>query len=258
MARYDRSHSGYETFPQTVWQYFDELGTENPQRRTAAVAQLTERYWKPAYRYLRFLGVPREKAEEYTQEFFVAVVRTNLFAKADRRRGRFRNFLKTCLRNFVIDKSRSKANGRECLVTDLDLIEGSLASSDTTAPDEGPFEASRREQLIRRTMEQLENWARERGREKHLCVFKKLVLEPAYSNSAGPVNRKALRQELVRELDVAERDLYNLLTVAQTRLRPVLEEGNLFFAFNKEDEAEWKLERFFAGLNVMKKVASNG
>jgi RNA polymerase sigma-70 factor (ECF subfamily) len=238
MPRQHRSHSGYETFPQTVWQYFDELGTENPQRRMAAVAHLIERYWKPAYCYLRLLRVPKEKAEEYTQEFFVDVVKKNLFAKADRTRGRFRNFLKTCLRNFVIDKSRSAPNGREFLVTDLESIADSLAASDNTAPDEERFEVSWWKQLIRRTMVKLEEWASKQGREKHLHVFERLVLEPAYSSGAGPMSRKDLRQELVRQLHVTERELYNLLTVAKRAFVRFLKEEVRFFAFNEEDQKE--------------------
>jgi RNA polymerase sigma-70 factor (ECF subfamily) len=79
-------------------------------QETAAVQQLLLRYYGAAYRYL--LGTVRDAtaAEELTQDFAVRFLRGN-FQRADPKRGRFRDFLKTALRHLVIDYWRVKNKG---------------------------------------------------------------------------------------------------------------------------------------------------
>jgi RNA polymerase sigma-70 factor (ECF subfamily) len=64
------------------------------------------RYYRPVYRY--FMGIVRQpdRAEELTQQFAVRFLHGDFQERACPDKGRFRDFLKRCLRNMVNDLHR--------------------------------------------------------------------------------------------------------------------------------------------------------
>ena len=88
---YDHTSLGGEgrTFPPTEWTRLIHC----PQREVV-LAELCRKYWKPVYCYLRSMGLGNEQAKDLTQGFFTEkVLGQDLVQKADREKGRFRNFL---------------------------------------------------------------------------------------------------------------------------------------------------------------------
>jgi RNA polymerase sigma-70 factor (ECF subfamily) len=89
-------------------------------------------------------------ADELLQEFLLALIRGE-FHKADRQKGRFRDYVKAVLFHLVSKYRRGQERQPQALPADNpawhELAEG--ASADT------PFEDSLREELMTRTMEQL-------------------------------------------------------------------------------------------------------
>lgn len=64
-------------------------------------------YRKPVSEYLVIRWhFNHADAEDRCHDFFINVIRKKLWSRADRNRGRFRTFLFTCLRNFVISSIR--------------------------------------------------------------------------------------------------------------------------------------------------------
>ena len=64
-------------------------------------------YRKPVTEYLVIRWhLSHADAEDRCHDFFVNVIRKKLWSRADRDRGRFRTFLFTCLRNFIISGFR--------------------------------------------------------------------------------------------------------------------------------------------------------
>jgi RNA polymerase sigma-70 factor (ECF subfamily) len=72
----------------------------------AALGRLIERNWKPLYFYLRRKGRDVEVAKDQTQAFFVHLIDHRLMDRAERGRGRFRNFLLAALEHFLSNEYR--------------------------------------------------------------------------------------------------------------------------------------------------------
>lgn len=74
-----------------------------------ALEKLCRTYWQPLYACVRRQGYGTEESKDLTQEFFSRLLENNSVRHADPERGRFRTFLKACLKNFL-NKEWVKAN----------------------------------------------------------------------------------------------------------------------------------------------------
>jgi RNA polymerase sigma factor (sigma-70 family) len=77
--------------------------TSSPQAADA-LASLCRSYWYPNYAYVRRQGRTVEDAQDLTQEFFAHLLGRNCLRLADQNRGRFRTFLLTSLKHFLINE----------------------------------------------------------------------------------------------------------------------------------------------------------
>src|SRR2546428_5579300 len=68
-----------------------------------ALAQLCRIYWRPIFAFICQRGYSVTDAQDLTQDFFMVVLKANLFGQADRNRGRFRSLLLRSLQNFLSD-----------------------------------------------------------------------------------------------------------------------------------------------------------
>lgn len=87
-------------FQKTRWTLVVRSMGDGP-RAEAALAQLCEIYWGPAYAFVRRSGVPADKSLDLTQAFFVKILEKGYFRDARPDRGRFRSYLLGCLRHFL-------------------------------------------------------------------------------------------------------------------------------------------------------------
>ena len=71
---------------------------------SAALEELCETYWYPAYAYVRRLGYTADDAADLTQAFFARVLEKQFFKDARPERGRFRSFLLASLRHFTLNE----------------------------------------------------------------------------------------------------------------------------------------------------------
>jgi RNA polymerase sigma-70 factor (ECF subfamily) len=69
----------------------------------AALEQLARAYWYPLYTYIRRRGQSPADAADLTQSFFAHLLQNETLAHADRAKGRFRAFLLTALKHFLIN-----------------------------------------------------------------------------------------------------------------------------------------------------------
>jgi len=93
----------------------------------SALDTLCRAYWPPLYCYLRRAGHSSHEAEDLTQAFFARLLERNSLGIADPERGRFRNFLLTALKNFVVNEWRSQNSqkqGGEFHILSLDVQKG--------------------------------------------------------------------------------------------------------------------------------------
>ena len=80
----------------------------------SALEHLCRTYWYPLYAYVRRQGHSVDDAQDLTQSFFARLLERKYLSLADPQRGRFRTFLLSSLKNFLItewEKSRALKRG---------------------------------------------------------------------------------------------------------------------------------------------------
>jgi len=106
----DASLSG--GFPSTHWSVVLAAGDSAAPHAREALAELCSKYWYPLYYYVRKQGYGPEDAQDLTQEFFARFLEKKSLTLADPHRGRFRAFLLTCLKHFLVNEWRRTGAAR--------------------------------------------------------------------------------------------------------------------------------------------------
>ena len=153
-------------FPATEWTWLLHC----PQREVV-LAELCRKYWKPVYCYLRSMGLDNEQAKDLTQGFFTEkVLGQDLIQRADREKGRFRNFLLRSVHNYAVSALRSS---QACTSLDVEPDIGT-----TTDDPEVQFNRAWADQLLQEVLEELEQECRQRDKLAHWRLFQEWLLEP--------------------------------------------------------------------------------
>ena len=100
-------------FPSTEWKVVLDARDDGSDGRKA-LGVLCSQYWYPIYAFVRSRVRDVHKAQDLTQGFFTHLLSHGVVASADRSRGRFRDFLLACCRNYMRGRwrwSRAKKNG---------------------------------------------------------------------------------------------------------------------------------------------------
>jgi RNA polymerase sigma-70 factor (ECF subfamily) len=96
-------------FDTTCWTAIHHAQTMNREHKILYANELTKKYWKPIYCFLRKKGYDNDTAKDITQGFFLEVVFSkDLVRKADQGKGRFRTYLLTALERYAIDAFRKE------------------------------------------------------------------------------------------------------------------------------------------------------
>ncbi len=138
-------------------------GRTRDDRASAALAELCEIYWPPLYGYLRGRGYPAEEAQDLTQGFFARLLETQAIRSADPTRGRFRAFLLTALKRYVIneyERATAERRGGRHLHFQLDLTEAERAFTAERRHEETPdrlFDRKWAAIVLERALERLRN-----------------------------------------------------------------------------------------------------
>ena len=163
-----------------------------------AEKDLLLRYYGAAFRYLVAMVRDAAVAEELAQEFAVRFM-AGQYRQVHRERGRFRDFLKGCLRNLAHDHWRKQQKNQERLAGDAD-VEPAVPPE----PEESDsFEAAWREEVLARTWQALANFEAESG--KPYCTVLRLKTEAPVLRSEELADRlghalnKRLSAEAVRQ-----------------------------------------------------------
>ena len=120
-ARLARADCGFNT---THWSVVLAAGEPDSTKSHAALEQLCRTYWVPLYAYARRCGHSAEEAQDLTQEFFLRLLDKQSLRRADSTRGRFRSFLLTSLKNFLInewEKTRAAKRGGSHAIEPLEF-----------------------------------------------------------------------------------------------------------------------------------------
>lgn len=177
-------------FLTTHWSMIGDIKSSD-ERHRALIGLLLERYWKPAYFYLRRKGYDNEEAKDLTQGFFYEVVlNRKLVQRADQAKGRFRSFLLHALDQYLIDqRHKQHAHKRipsERLVS-LDMIDpSSLPATISESSPEDSYHYGWMSTLLDHILSQVETKCREQGLDVHWHVFYARVAQPILENTHAP------------------------------------------------------------------------
>jgi RNA polymerase sigma factor (sigma-70 family) len=130
------------SFNTTHWSAVLAAGGDLEPGAHSALEFLCTNYWYPLYVYVRRQGHQQEEAKDLTQEFFARLLELKYLRLADPARGRFRTFLLTSMKHFLINDWK-KANrwkrggGLEIVSLDSDETETRFRAepADDRSPD---------------------------------------------------------------------------------------------------------------------------
>ena len=153
---------------QTIWSVVqlahadDAPGVRNAQERLLAM------YSGAIRRYLRAALRSDDAADEVMQEFSLRFVRGD-FQNVNPERGRFRNFLKTCLYHLIVDHQRRQRRGGLAVADAAELAEVPAPSGELES--DAAFLRTWREDLLRRAWKQLKEDQRSTGKPYHTVLM---------------------------------------------------------------------------------------
>jgi RNA polymerase sigma-70 factor (ECF subfamily) len=178
---------------QTVWSDVQLAHTDDAPGVRTAQERLLATYSGAIRRYLRAAVRTDDAADELLQEFSLRFVRGD-FQNVTPERGRFRNFLKTCLYHLVVDYQRRQRRAR-LAVADTEQLVAAASPADTPESD-AAFLRSWREDLLRRAWKRLKEDQRSTGKPYYSVL--KARAENAELSSAELA--ELLAERLQREL----------------------------------------------------------
>jgi len=238
----------YETappgeFPATHWSVVLAAGQGEVHGAQQALEALCRAYWSPLYAYVRRQGREAEEAQDLTQEFFARLLSKRYLQRADPVCGRFRTFLLTSLKNFLISEWRKEARqkrggGHVMLSLDVEMAEqGYGAEAANGLTPEGIYERRWAATLIERVLARLRSEYAVAGKgrlfdrlrdslwgEQNRAPYAEIAAQLGQSESALKVNahrlrlrcREILRDEIGQTVagpDEIDEELRHLLTV---------------------------------------------
>lgn len=115
-------------FQTTQWTLVLSAADASSVSREHALESLCRSYWYPLYSFVRRKGYAVHDAEDLTQGFFARFVQGDFLSGVSPDRGRFRTFLLTCIKHFLINESErassaKRGGGRPALSWDADKAE---------------------------------------------------------------------------------------------------------------------------------------
>jgi len=192
-------------FAATHWSAVVRAGSLDTANAPGALEELCQVYWFPLYAFARRRGCSPADAEDLTQAFFARLLEHNFVARADPAKGRFRTFLLTLFKRFLVNEwtreHAQKRGGLQPVVSiDSQVAESRFGADPAHAgqPDT-LFERQWAMTLLDEAMKRLEDEYRGSGRSRlfeHLegCLMR----EPGALPYADIANRLNLSEAAVK------------------------------------------------------------
>jgi DNA-directed RNA polymerase specialized sigma24 family protein len=204
------------------------------QETRAALAELCRIYWRPIFAFICRRGYSTQDAEDFTQDFFVMILKGDWLQNADRSRGRFRSLLLKSLKNFLndaADKIHARKRGGDVSFISWDdwIAEAPSQLSMSTErlnslPAERLFDVRWAATVVERALRRLREECERKGRWRVFDVLSAhLTVERNDVSSASLSTTLGVPQSTVKKLLYHMRQRYRWLLrdeVAQTVENP--------------------------------------
>jgi len=181
-----------ERFPSTSWELLSHAARRGD-RAATALSEFADRYYGAVRAYIGVLTRGAGQADDLTQRFFETVVLSGtLLAHADHEKGRFRQYLKQAIRNFLIGehRRRSRVTANEL---HLDGVTGGwnlVAFDESPLPDEVMLRAWA-QSLVKMALLRLERACGQKDQGEHFQMFVRRYVEnpdraPSWTEVGAP------------------------------------------------------------------------
>lgn len=184
-----------------------------------------KRYWLPLYSSARRRGLSNQDAEDATQEFLSGMIDGKLFESADPAKGRFRTYLLSSWKRFLIDQYRKQSaqrRGGQTVTHTLDFQSGEQhwLTLESREPDpDRLFMRSWASSLLDEVSRRLRA---EYAQRKRLSLFDSL--SPWLTKSPTAANYSELADQLNATASTIKVALHRLRTRFGSTLREVVAE----------------------------------
>jgi len=223
-------------FPDTQWSLVRRFQSPDDPDYRAGMAALAQRYWKPAYAYVR-IGMARtnEDAKDLTQAFFMWLLEGNALKTYDAEKGSFRTFLKVLLRRFAGHereaRERLRRGGGHAILS-LDAVD--LPVDPKAVDPEQAFEQAWLNTLMKHAVDRVRERFHGEGREIQFQVFETYDLAPPGERPTYPTT--------AARLNVKETDISNHLHAVRSALCVELRRELAQLTADEADlQAEWNV-----------------
>jgi RNA polymerase sigma factor (sigma-70 family) len=162
--------TAHAEFPSTQWSKVLNAGHGDLPGGPAALENLCRAYWPPLYSFVRWQGHSPHDAEDLVQGFLARVLAREDLAEVGPDKGRFRTFLLTSLRNFVVkqalrDKALKRGGGQIPISINTEEAERLCGPDLTTPSPEAAFDRRFAQAVVTRAFAALREEHRARGKE---------------------------------------------------------------------------------------------
>jgi DNA-directed RNA polymerase specialized sigma24 family protein len=216
-------------FQTTLWSVVLRAGGRGGTQQ-AALEQIYRLYWKPLFVYALSKGLKTEDAEDLTQSFFGWMISRDTLRVADPQRGRFRAFLLTTFKNFIVgewDRARAmrRGGGAVHLSFDVDFRSSVLPFHSPELTPELAYDRQWALDLVERATHTL--------RSEHVSAGK----GDWFDRIAGPT-AGASYLDVADTLETTEEAVKSFAKRARRRFREILEREIADTVGSPEDAAE--------------------
>ena len=161
-----------DRFPSTAWELLADAARRGDGAATAR-NEFAERYYGAVRAYISALARGTDQADDLTQRFFEAVVLSGtLLARADHDKGRFRQYLKQAIRNFLIGEHRKQSRLTANEVPLEVVTDGwSLAAIDASPSPDDEMMRAWAQSLVAMALSRLARVCDEKRQREHFEMF---------------------------------------------------------------------------------------
>lgn len=177
-----------------------------------ALEELIKIYWKPVYVYIRRWGYPSEESKDLSQGFFSELLERDFLRGVSPEKGRFRTFLLTVLKRYLINESerkRAQKRGGGKAVLSLDYSRAERDYTIMPTSDETPERSFNRQWALEAMSRALGALAKEMEPATFDAIKPHLAGGPAYESTA-------------KKLGITVTRLNNLIHRTRKRYRDLL------------------------------------
>ena len=230
--------SGGGLFPTTQWNMLQAVHDCSDDARNGILSHLIGTYWKPLFYYARRKGKREEDAKDLVQGFFLACVERDFFAKADRKRARFRTFLRTSFDHYMSNVRRADAARRRYPAGGLVSLDELMANEEDRPSfepqdDESPADVFNRVwagELVHRVLKLFREECGRTGKMMHCRIFELRIIEPNLEGTTPPS-----LEDLASKFGETPKQIANRLLTARRAFQRLLRVVIRTYAFSEDD-----------------------